>query len=262
MQEILQDLKDEQEALDKIVAGLDSQGWEVMTPAEWTVKQQIEHLAFFDNTAKLSATEPDVFKAHVEALFGGKPEAMAQLDVLIKMTPSELLNWWREERTALLEALSQKGPKDRLPWYGPSMSALSFATARLMETWAHGQDVVDALDAIRPATDRLRHIAHLGYVTFGWSFMNRQMDVPEDPVRLELISPSGTLWTWGPEKASNIIQGSAEGFCLVVAQRRHYKDTDLVVIGDTAEKWMSVAQCFAGPPTTGPSPGKFPKMGA
>ena len=260
MQEILQDLKDEHEALDKILADLDSKGWEVMTPANWTVKQQIEHIAFFDNTAKLSATEPDVFQEHVRALFGGRPEAMAQLEVLQKMNHTELLNWWREESTALLEALSQKGPKDRLPWYGPPMSALSFATARLMETWAHGQDIVDVVDANRPASDRLRHIAHLGYVTFGWSFMNRQMEVPKDPVRLELTSPSRGIWTWGPQEASNIIRGSAEGFCLVVAQRRHYKDTDLVVTGDTAEKWMSVAQCFAGPPTMGPPPGKFPKM--
>jgi uncharacterized protein (TIGR03084 family) len=182
---------------------------------------------------------------------------MAQLEVLQKMSHSELLGWWRKERNALLEALSKKGPKDRLPWYGPSMSALSFATARLMETWAHGQDVVDAVKATRPPSDRLRHIAHLGYVTFGWSFMNRQMEVPQDPVRLELTSPSGVQWTWGPEEASNIVRGSAEGFCLVVTQRRHFQDTDLMVNGPTAEKWMSLAQCFAGPPTMGPSPGKF-----
>jgi uncharacterized protein (TIGR03084 family) len=260
MKELLQDLKNEQEALDTIVAGLDNDGWNTMTPAQWTVKQQIEHLAFFDKTAKLSVTEPEVFKEHAKALFGGQPEAMAQLDILIKMSPSELLKWWRDEKSALLEALSHKGPKDRLPWYGPSMSALSFATARLMETWAHGQDVVDVVDASRPATDRLRHIAHLGYVTFGWSFMNRQMEVPEDRVRLELNSPSGALWTWGPEEATNIIKGSAEGFCLVVVQRRHYQDTDLVITGPVAEKWMSLAQCFAGPPTQGPPPGKFPKM--
>lgn len=259
MQELLQDLKEEQQALDRIVAGLDKDGWETMTPANWTVKQQIEHLAFFDNTAKLSATEPEVFKEHVKALFGGQPEAMAQLEVLQAMVHAELLNWWRAERTALLEALSQKGPKDRLPWYGPSMSTLSFATARLMETWAHGQDVVDAVKAVRPATDRLRHIAHLGYVTLGWSFANRQMEIPQEPVRLELTGPSGSRWTWGPEDASNIVRGSAEGFCLVVVQRRHYLDTDLVVTGPTAEKWMSVAQCFAGPPTLGPPSGKFPK---
>ncbi len=260
MQKILQDLKDEQDALDAIVADLDSEGWETKTPAEWTVKEQIVHLAFFDGTAKLSATNPDAFKEHAKALFSGKAEARAQMDVLNKMEYAELLQWWRDERTALLQAMAPMKPKDRLPWYGPSMSAVSFVTARLMETWAHGQDVVDVVNGNRPATDRLYHIAHLGNITFRWSFTNRQMEVPADPVRVELTSPSGESWIWGPEEAKDIIRGSAEGFCLVVTQRRHYQDTDLIVTGETAEKWMSVAQCFAGPPTLGPPPGKFPKM--
>ena len=262
MKQICKDLADEYEALDAIVSGLDATGWETKTPAEWTVKEQIAHIAFFDGTAKLSATDPDVFKEHIQALFGGRAEAMAQLTVLQKMAYPDLLRYWREERIALVNALSRMGPKDRLPWYGPSMSAVSFATARLMETWAHGQDVVDAIGVSRLATERLHHIAHLGNITFGWSFTNRQMEVPQVPVRVELTSPSGELWSWGPEDARDIIRGSALGFCLVVTQRRHCADTDLVITGDTAEKWMSVAQCFAGPPTLGPEPGKFPKMGA
>ncbi|MBW2062785.1 MAG: TIGR03084 family protein [Deltaproteobacteria bacterium] len=262
MQKILQDLKDEQDALDMIVADLGRDGWETKTHADWTVKEQIVHIAFFDGTAKLSATDPDAFEEHAKAMLSGKVEARAQLDVLNKMEYAELLKWWRDERTALLQAMSRMAPKDRLPWYGPSMSAVSFATARLMETWAHGQDVVDVVNGTRLATDRLYHIAHLGNITFGWSFANPQMEVPKVPVRVELNSPSGESWTWGPEDAEDIIRGSAEGFCLVVTQRRHYQDTDLVVIGETAEKWMSVAQCFAGPPTLGPPPGKFPKMSA
>ena len=260
MKQICRDLTDEYEALGAIVSGLDAKGWETKTPAEWTVKEQIAHIAFFDGTAKLSATDPDVFKEHVKALFGGRAEAWAQLAVLKNMTYPDLLKWWRKERTALVNALSRMGPKDRLPWYGPSMSAVSFATARLMETWAHGQDVVDAIGVSRLSTDRLHHIAHLGNITFGWSFTNRQMEVPKVPVRVELTAPSGKLWTWGPEDAADVISGNALGFCLVVIQRRHYADTDLVVTGETAEKWMSVAQCFAGPPTLGPKAGKFPKM--
>jgi uncharacterized protein (TIGR03084 family) len=262
VKEICKDLNDEYEALDVIVSGLDEAGWETKTPAVCTVKEQIAHIAFFDGTARQSATNPDVFKDHVKALFGGQAEAMAQLTVLQKMAYPDLLRYWREERIALVNALSRMGQKDRLLWYGPSMSAVSFATARLMETWAHGQDVVDAVDVSRPATDRLHHIAHLGNITFGWSFTNRQMEVPQVPVRVELTSPSGELWSWGPEDARDIIRGSALGFCLVVTQRRHCADTDLVITGESAEKWMSVAQCFAGPPTLGPEPGKFPKMGA
>jgi uncharacterized protein (TIGR03084 family) len=263
VEKICKDLKDEYEALDILVAGLEGAGWESKTSFfEWTVKDEIAHIAFFDGTARLAATDPEPFKEHVKALFGGQAEAMAQLTVLKKMAYPDLLRYWREERTALVNALSRLGQKDRLPWYGPSMSAVSFATARLMETWAHGQDVVDALKLNRPATDRLYHIAHLGNITFGWSFINRQMEAPQVPVRVELTSPSGAVWTWGPEGARDIIRGSVLGFCLVVTQRRHYADTDLVITGDTAEKWMSLAQCFAGPPETGPGPGKFPKMGA
>jgi len=262
VEKICKDLKEEYDALDAIVSGLDEAGWEAKTPFfEWTVKKEVAHIAFFDGTARLSATDPEVFKEHVKALFEGQAEALAQMTVLEKMTYPELLKYWREERSTLVNALSLMGPKDRLPWYGPSMSAVSFATARLMETWAHGQDVVDALKVSRPATDRLYHIAHLGNITYGWSFTNRQMEVPPVPVRVELTSPSGALWTWGPEGARDIIRGSVLGFCLVVTQRRHYADTDLVLTGEAAEKWMSQAQCFAGPPEMGPEPGKFPKMG-
>lgn len=263
MKKICKDLEDEYESLDAIVSGLDEAGWETKTPFfEWTVKDEIAHITFFDGTARLSTTDPEAFNEHVKALFGGKIEAMDQLNVLKKMAYPDLLRYWREERSALVKALSSLGPKDRLPWYGPSMSAVSFATARLMETWAHGQDVADALGVSRPATDRLYHIAHLGNITYGWSFTNRQMEAPQVPVRVELASPSGELWTRGPEEARDIIRGSVLGFCLVVTQRRHFADTDLVITGDAAEKWMSVAQCFAGPPETGPGPGKFPKMGA
>lgn len=262
MEKICKDLKDEYESLDAMVAGLDGAGWGTKTDFfNWSVKDEIAHIAFFDGTARLSATDPESFNEHVKALFSGQAEAMDQLGLLKKMAIPDLLQYWREARNTMVTALSLLGPKDRLPWYGPSMSAVSFATARLMETWAHGQDVVDTLDLNRPATDRLYHIAHLGNITFGWSFSNRQAEVPKDKVRVELTSPSGELWTWGPEEARDSIRGSALGFCLVVTQRRHYLDTDLVVTGDAAEKWMSVAQCFAGPPELGPGPGKYPKMG-
>ena len=158
----------------------------------------------------------------------------------------------------MIAAYEVLDPKARLPWHLP-MSARSSATARLMETWAHGQDIVDALGADRPATDRLKHIAHLGVATQGWSFKCRGMEPLAEPVRVELTSPSGALWTWGPENAADRIAGLAEDFCLVAAQRRHYLDTNLVVDGEASTAWMVNAQIFAGPPATGPKPGAFPK---
>jgi uncharacterized protein (TIGR03084 family) len=177
-------------------------------------------------------------------------------DVGKTMPTEELMGWWRRERTKMLEAYAAVGRKERLPWYGPPMSALSHATARLMETWVHGQDILDALRIRRINTDRLRHVAHLGVTTFGWSYTNRGLEVPQTQIRVELTAPSGDIWAWGPESGSEKISGPAEDFCLVVAQRRHVDDTHLEVVGEAAHDWMLKAQCFAGPPTDGPKPGE------
>lgn len=264
MKEICKDLAEEQEVLDAIVADLDDASWNTPTPAEgWTVKDEISHLAFFDDRGRLAATDSESFNKHIEEVMKDIQAFMGQdINTGRGMTIAELLEWWRHERSALVSALESMDPKFRVPWYGPPMSAKSHATARLMETWAHGQDIVDALGVQRPPSDRLRHIAHLGFRTFGWSFTNHQMEVPTIPVRLELTGPSGEQWTWGPEEADNIVRGPAEDFCLVVIQRRNIADTNIIAEGETAHQWMSIAQCFAGPGTTGPKPGTFPKRGS
>ena len=142
----------------------------------------------------------------------------------------------------------------RVEWYGPSMGSKSFLTARLMEVWAHGQDICDTVGATRTPTDRLRHIAQLGVITRGWSYIVRGELAPEGEVRVELTAPSGDQWAWGPEDAPAGVTGPAEDFCLVVTQRRHVDDTDLTVTGETAHDWMTKAQAFAGGATAGPSP--------
>jgi uncharacterized protein (TIGR03084 family) len=261
MKEICTDLAEEHAVLDAIVADLDEAAWNTPTPAEgWTIKDQISHLAYFDNRARLAATDREGFAEHIkEVLKDIQGFKEHYINTGRSMSIPELLEWWREERTSLVSALESLDPKFRIPWYGPPMSTKSHATARLMETWAHGQDIVDALGVHRPPTDRLRHIAHLGFTTFGWSFSNHKMEVPDTPVRLELTSSSGEPWTWGPEQAENIVRGPAEDFCLVVIQRRNIADTDIIIQGDIASQWMSIAQCFAGPGTIGPKPGTFPK---
>jgi uncharacterized protein (TIGR03084 family) len=257
MEQLCNDLAMEQQELDAVVADLDEAGWQTMTPAEgWDIKEQIRHLAYFENRALLSASNPKAFKQWFEEMLQDPDKMVKHMETTGKdLTAGETLKWWREERSALLEVLAKMDRKTRLPWYGPGMSAMSFATARLMETWAHGQDVVDALGIIRKPTERLRHIAHLGVSTFGWSFANRKMKVPGTPVRVELIGPSGDIWSWGPEEAEDRIKGPAEDFCLVVVQRRHVVDTDLIINGETALQWMSIAQAYAGPPAEGRKPG-------
>ena len=259
MKEICTDLANEYEELDTMVAALDESGWNTMTPAEgWNIKDQIRHLAYYDGRARRALIEPDAFQQHL-AEIAGDPEG--HLKILEEwgreLTAAELLNRWRRERRSLLDDLMPLSPKDRIRWYGPPMSLRSFATARIMETWAHGQDVADALRIARVPTDRLRHIAHLGVATFGWSFTNRRMKVPDSPVRVEVTSPSGERWTWGPEDAPDHVSGSAEDFCLVVVQRRHPADTGLVINGATAGQWLSIAQTYAGQPGGGRQAGMF-----
>ena len=261
MEQICNDLAMEQQELDAVVANLDEAGWETMTPSKgWDIKEQIRHLAYFENRAKLAASNPEAFKQWFEEMLQDPNTMTRHMETTGKdLDAGGTLKWWREERRALLEVLAKMDRKKRLPWYGGALSAMSFATARLMETWAHGQDIVDALGIRRKPTGRLRHIAHLGASTLGWSYANRKMEAPDTPVRVELTGPSGDMWSWGPEEAKDMVKGPAEDFCLVVVQRRHVADTNLIINGETAQQWMSIAQVYAGPPAEGRKPGMFPQ---
>jgi uncharacterized protein (TIGR03084 family) len=254
--EVLDDLVEEQAALDRIVAGLDDEQFATPTPSpRWSVADQLGHLTYFDTTAAMAITDPAGFAEH---LAGMDPTAAdldeATLGEFRRLTPDEQLAAWRHARLDLEAAARTLGNDTRVEWYGPSMGSKSFLTARLMEVWAHGQDICDAVGAERPATDRLRHIAQLGFITRTWSYLVRGETPPDAAIRVELAVPSGDTWTWGPDDAEQTISGRAEDFCLVVTQRRHVADTDLVVVGDAAADWMSKAQAFAGGATSGPAP--------
>jgi uncharacterized protein (TIGR03084 family) len=268
------DLVAEQDALDAVVGELDAGHWLLQTPSpRWNIADQIAHLTYFDWTASLAITDPDRFTSLtaelMDAIGAGGDEAMddATLSDYRTMSPAELCHTWRTNRGVLSEAAAGLADDDRVIWYGPSMGAKSFLTARLMEAWAHGQDIVDTLDlagvshAERPPTARLKHIAQLGFITRKWSYINRQLDAPATPVRVELQAPPGddgdAVWTFGPDDAPESIVGPAVDFCLVTTQRRHVDDTSLVVTGDDAADWMHKAQAFAGGATDGPDAGTF-----
>jgi len=261
MEQICNDLAMEQQELDAVVANLDEAGWKTMTPSEgWDIKEQIRHIAYYEDRARLAASNQEAFKEWFAEMVQEPDKMTRHVETTGKdLTGAGTLNWWREERRALLEILGKMDRKTRLAWYGPPLSAMSFATARLMETWAHEQDILDALGIERKPTERLRHIAHLGVSTLRWSYANREMEVPDATVRVELTGPSGDMWSWGPEDVKDMVKGPAQDFCLVVVQRRHAADTNLIVTGETAQQWMSIAQAFAGPPTEGRKPGIFPK---
>ena len=225
----------------------------------WSAWDEVAHLLFFDQTSLVALEDADRFAAEAAALSartaaGEEMSAMARADFGHLDGPA-LLALWRTRFEALATALAALDPKARLPWYGPPMSARSFATARLMEAWAHGQDIWDTLRLRRPGSERLRHIAHLGVTTFGWTFINRGLPVPQVSPYVELRAPDGGLWTWGDAASAHRVTGSAEDFCLLVTQRRHLADTRLVCTPGPVAQWLCIAQCFAGPPADGPAPG-------
>ena len=263
MRELLADLAAETQAVRDMLVPLDEADWEVATPASgWAIRDQISHLAYFDETAALAAADPERFRAEAAGLMQAGPGFPDEIARRYRdLPPATLLAWFDGARDRYLATLAQADPSARLPWYGPDMSAASSVTARLMETWAHGQDVAAALGVQPEPTGRLRHIAHLGVATFAFSFQLHGHPVPETPVRVELAAPDGTTWAWGPADARNRVAGPALDFCLVVTQRRHIADSALEVGGAVAGEWMSIAQAFAGAPGPGRRPGQITGAG-
>jgi uncharacterized protein (TIGR03084 family) len=131
------------------------------------------------------------------------------------------------------------------------------ATARLMETWAHGQDIADALGLLRLPTARLRHIAHLGVRTRDFAYAVRDIAPPSEPFYVQLTGPDGSKWEWGPAEATQRVTGPALDFCLLVTQRRHRADLSVRADGADADQWLDIAQAFAGAPGPGREPGQF-----
>jgi uncharacterized protein (TIGR03084 family) len=253
LSQIVDDLRAESDELDALVAALPDDGWAAPTPAAgWTIAHQIGHLLWTDRGALVSVTdEPgfvDVVKSALDDPIGF---VNAAADELAAVPPTELLADWRATRAQLHDALLTVGDGRKLPWFGPPMSGPSMATARLMETWAHGLDVADALGVTRPPTPRLRSIAHIGVRTRDFAFVINELAPPTEPFRVELCAPDGSMWTWGPDGASQRVTGSAEDFCFLVTQRRPLRELDIRAEGDDAARWLPIAQAFAGPPGGG-----------
>lgn len=264
MRSICDDLAGEHRDLDDIVADLGEAQWLVETPSPgWAVRDQISHLWFFDQRALMALTDPDSFSDDMAwlAANGGTDASIAPGRSVERV---ELLRQWREDRQRLIDVAAEMDPSTRVPWYGPPMAARSFITARLMETWAHGQDVADALGIVRRPTARLRHVAHIGVRARPFSYAVHGLTMPTVEVAVRLTGPDGDQWSWGDsitESTTESVTGSAQEFCLVVTQRRHLDDTRLAVVGDAAAAWMSIAQTFAGGAGSGRRPGQFPVLG-
>ncbi|MDF2444108.1 MAG: hypothetical protein JWR01_2311, partial [Subtercola sp.] len=256
---LLGDLRAETDALAGILSALDPAAWLTPTPAEgWDIHDQVVHLAFFDDLAGLGFTDAGGFEARSAELLATGADWVDRIGRERRgISPRDLLGWFGEARTSVLETFERIGPRARTPWFGPSMSAASSATARLMETWAHQQDICDALGIEHPATGGLRHICHLGVITRSFAYGLRGRDVPDAAVRVEVTAPDGSAWAWGDEGLADRISGDARDFALVVTQRRHIADTALEATPGAAAEWMSIAQAFAGSVGTGRPAGRF-----
>ncbi len=252
--QVLADLAAEGDRLDALVAGLDDAGWHTPTPAAgWDVADQVAHLAWTDAVALKAATDKQAWDEVVLAAIAD-PDGFVDAQAHALAAEADLLTRWRTARGDLQAALAAYPSGERMPWFGPPMSATSMATARLMETWAHSLDVHEALGAPVEDTDRIRHVAHLGVRTRNFAFGVHGLDAPAEEFRIDLVAPSGEVWGWGPDDAAQTLTGSAGDFCRLVTQRVHRADTDLVATGPDVDRWLDIAQAFAGQPGGGRAP--------
>ncbi|MEZ5650981.1 MAG: TIGR03084 family metal-binding protein [Burkholderiaceae bacterium] len=254
------DFRDESRALHALLSPLsDAELAEASLFKGWTPDDIVAHLDQFNRLADESLVDPDRFEAGMKEIMARMADGTDMRTTTERMYAGlrgqPLLERWREGFEGMAERWVNADPKQRLPWFGPSMSVRSSITARLMETWAHGQAAYDLRGMERVDGDRIRNIVVLGVNTFGWTFANRGLPVPAPAPHLVLTAPSGEIWRYNDPRDDERIEGLARDFCQVVTQVRNVADTGLHVTGAVANRWMSIAQCFAGQPENPPAPG-------
>ena len=260
MLQVSVDFRDEVDELHGFLKTLKPEDWDRETGfMQWTPWDVVAHLHYFDLVSLASLEGEEVFAAERKALFAavaaGRTNKELARERFGDLAATELLGEWRSTAHALAEVLGQSDPKRRLPWFGPDMGVPMFTTARYMETWAHAQEIYDLVGASRTPSDRIKNIATIGVKTFGWTFVNRKLEVPGPPPYVRLVAPSGEIWEWNEPSDEECVRGDAVDFCQVVTQGRNIADTPLEVRGPVATHWMSIAQCFAGGPVDPPEPG-------
>jgi uncharacterized protein (TIGR03084 family) len=253
------DFKAESDGLYALMKDLSDADFDAPTQFKgWTLNNVLEHLNMWNWAANeshadeanfanwLATTMPVIMKDGMRAYEAQWHDGLKG---------RALLEAWHSFYTDMAARFVEVDPKLRLKWAGPDMSARSSISARLMETWAHGQEVYDHLGVVRENKDHIRAIAVLGTNTFGWTYKTRGETPPGPMPFVRLTAPSGEIWEFGEASDSERIEGAAADFCQVVTQVRHIADTQLAVTGAVAKDWMSKAQCFAGAPETPPAPG-------
>ena len=254
------DYRAECDDLASVLASIDMTAWDTVTQFKgWTFRDIVGHLFMFDSAARLTVEDPPAFRRLLSdvqrALNEGATMVTYTREWLGDVTSAELLDRWRATSTGLADLYANLEPGHRVAWAGPDMSVKSCISARQMEVWAHGQAVYDATGRARVEADRIENVVVMGVNTFGWTFAVRGLPVPAARPHVRLTLPSGATRTWNSPDDANRIEGSAVEFCRVVTQTRSIADTNLIVVGEGACAWMSMAQCFAGPPESPPQAG-------
>lgn len=245
MREILADLVAEQQALDQLLQRAPDRDWKRPTPAAgWTVQDTISHLAATEERALRSIAGDRKLAAEIRAAGGVDAYNQTGVEAGRAKRPQEVIEWWRHNRAAVVEALSRTPRQTRISWYAGPMGARTFATARLMETWAHGLDIVAALQREVADTARLRHVAWLGWKTLPYAF-SQAGEKYKEPIRVELVGPGYARWVFGPEDGGQVIRGQAGDWCrLVVRRLPKGREKDLAATGPIAATALRVAKAY------------------
>jgi len=252
-------LNDECDSLDEHLIVLDEERWQLPTPAPgWTIAHQVAHLAATFRLAGLAAADPATFRTVAAGLSSdfGANVRIAMAEYLADRPPT-LLKRWQVEREAAVRALAEHPADDPVPWLVNPLPPPVLAMAGMMEAFAHGQDIADALDYQPERTGRIRYLAEFVVRTWEFGYLARGETPPPEPFRYELTGPSGDLWTFGPDQAEQRITGPAVDLCLLATRRRHPADLAVRAVGPDAEHWLEIAQCYRGPAGEGRAPGQF-----
>jgi enediyne biosynthesis protein E11 len=257
--EVIADLVADADVLDHILGDLEGSDWRRETPAPgWTIAHQVAHLSATFRLAALAASDPERFQAMKARLSDDFDANVAgAMQPYLGSSPEQMFRRWQDERHNVVQALRALPADEMVPWLVRPLPASILAAAGIMELFAHGQDIVDALGATRTPTDRIRHLVAFVVRTWDIGYLARGETPPEVAFRFEITAPSGVRWVYGPDDATQRITGSAIDLCLLATRRRHRADLSLTATGDQADHWLNIAQAYRGSPGEGRRPGQF-----
>lgn len=229
---------------------LDDSRWTRPTAAAgWSVEDQFIHLGSGDARACLALEDPPGFVASRDG--SGSPD-----DEVARRRGrprSELLDDAAQVATRL-ERLLAAVDADRVPWFGPPMRPDTFVVSRVMEWWAHGLDVTDALPGVELPTTAAPYVAALGVRTRSFAFGLHGVSAPPCLPELVLHDGDGREVLRAGDASCGHVHGPVTDFAAVVVRRRRVSTVGLDVAGENTRSWLEIAQAYAGPPGPGPGP--------